>query len=104
MRGMNDLVRQAQIMQSKMMKMQEELAAKTVEGSSGGGMVKVVVNGRQDILSVAIDPAVVDPDDVSMLQDLVLTAMNDGIRASREMAEHEMKGLTGGISLPGIFG
>ena len=104
MRGMNDLMRQAQIMQNKMMKMQEELAEKTVEGSSGGGMVKVVVTGRQDVLSVTIDPAVVDPNDVSMLQDLVITALNEGIRASREMAEQEMKGLTGGISLPGMFG
>ena len=103
MRGMNDLVRQAQIMQNKMVKMQEELAAKTVEGSSGGGMVKVVVTGRQEVVSVAIDPAVVDPDDVSMLQDLVLTALNEGIRASRELAEQEMKSLTGGISLPGMF-
>ena len=103
MRGMNDIMRQAQIMQNKMLQKQEELASMNVEGSSGGGMVKVVVNGKQDIISVSIDPTVVDPADVGMLQDLVLTALNDGIRASREMAENELKSITGGISLPGMF-
>ena len=102
-RGMNDLMRQAQQMQNKMLKKQEELGQMTAEGSSGGGMVKVVVTGKQDILSVTIDPSVVDPNDVDMLQDLVLTALNDGMRASREMAEKELTSITGGISIPGLF-
>lgn len=103
MRGMNDLMRQAQIMQNKLAQKQEELGTLTTEGSSGGGMVKVVVTGKQDVVSISIDPTVVDPADVGMLEDLVLTALNDAMRAARELAEREMKSVTGGMSLPGLF-
>ncbi len=102
MAGMNELLRQAQVMQSKMAKMQEELGRKTVEGTSGGGMVRVVCTGKQEILSIAIDKAVVDPDDVDMLQDLVMAGVNDALRLSKEMMEREMGALTGGFKLPGM--
>ena len=103
MRGMNDLLRQAQVMQSKMAQMQEELARKTVEGSSGGGMVRVTATGRQELVSIVIDRNAVDPDDVEMLQDLVLTAVNDSLRLSRELMEREMASVTGGLKLPGFM-
>lgn len=100
MQGMSGLVKQAQELQAKMAKMQEELSGKTVEGSSGGGMVRVVCSGKQEIHSIKIDKAVVDPEDVDMLQDMVLAAVNDAIRLSRELAEREMSALTGGMRLP----
>jgi hypothetical protein len=103
MKGMNDLVRQAQIMQRKMEKIQEEAATKTVEASSGGGMVTVVANGKQEIQSVSIDPACVDPADVSMLQDLVLAAANEALKQAKEMVEAEMQSVTGGMKIPGMF-
>ncbi len=103
MRGMNDLLRQAQVMQNKMAKIQEELAEKTVEGSSGGGMIKVVCTGKQEIKSVSIDKSVIDPEDPDMLQDLVLAAVNESLRLSRELAEKEMAAVTGGIKLPGMM-
>ncbi len=103
MAGMNELLRQAQIMQSKMAKMQEELGQQTVEGSSGGGMVRVVCTGRQEIRSVSLDKAVVDPEDLDMLQDLVTAAVNDALRLSRDLAEREMGAITGGLKLPGMM-
>lgn len=103
MKGMNDLLRQAQVMQSKMLKLQEEAGAKIVEGSSGGGMVRVVSNGKQEIQSIAIDKEAVNPEDIEMLQDLVLTAVNDALRQAREMMDQEMGSLTGGMKLPGMF-
>lgn len=103
MRGMNDLMRQAQVMQAKMMKLQEEVAAKTVEASVGGGMVNVVCTGKQELVSVRIDPSVVNAEDVDMLQDLVLSAVNDALRQSKEMMEKEMSVLTGGMKLPGMM-
>ena len=103
MQGMGDLLRQAQLMQSKMAKMQEELAKKTVEGSSGGGMVRVICTGKQEILAISIDKTAVDPEDVEMLQDLVMAAVNDSLRLSREMMEKEMAGLTGGMKIPGMM-
>ncbi len=103
MRGMNDLLRQAQVMQNKMLKMQEELSDRTVEGKSGGGMVKVVCSGKQEIHSITIEKDAVDPNDVEMLQDLVLTAVNEALRLSREMMEKEMSALTGGIKIPGMM-
>lgn len=103
MKGMNDLLRQAQIMQKKIAKAQEELATKTVEAASGGGMVTVVCNGSQVIQSVKIDPSVVDPNDVAMLEDLVLAGVNEAIKKSKEMVEVEMGGLTGGMNIPGLF-
>lgn len=99
---MDDLLRQAQQMQEKMAEMQRQLSGKTVEGSSGGGMVKAVCTGRQELVSVQIDKAVVDGDDLEMLQDLIVAAVNDAIRLSRAMAEKELAALTGGFSIPGL--
>ena len=103
MKGMNDLLRQAQVMQNKMLKLQEETGARTVEASSGGGMVRVTSNGKQEIQAIIIEKDVVNPEDVEMLQDLVLTAVNEALRQAREMMEREMSALTGGMKLPGIF-
>ena len=102
MKGMANMMKQAQKLQSKMLQMQEELAQKTVEASAGGGMVKVVVNGKQQIVSVQIEKEVVDPEDVEMLQDLVQAAVNDALARSQEMANAEMSKLTGGLSIPGL--
>ncbi len=103
MKGMGNMMKQAQKLQSKMLKMQEELAARTVEASAGGGMVKVVASGRQQIVSIAIDPEVLDPEDIEMLQDLVLAAVNDALTKSQEMVSSEMGKLTGGLNIPGLF-
>ena len=102
MKGMGNMMKQAQQLQSKMMKLQEELADKTVESSSGGGMVKVTANGRQQVLSIQIEKEVVDPDDVEMLQDLVLAAVNDALAKAQEMVSSEMGKLTGGLNIPGL--
>lgn len=102
MKGMGNMMKQAQQLQAKMMKLQEELADKTVESSSGGGMVKVTANGRQQIVSIQIESEVVDPDDVEMLQDLVLAAVNDALAKSQEMVSSEMGKLTGGLNIPGL--
>lgn len=103
MRGMNEMVRQAQIMQKKMTQMQDELKTREVEASSGGGMVKVVCTGDQQIVSVNIEASVVESGDVEMLQDLVLTAVNDAVKKSKDMMEEEMGQLTGGMKIPGLF-
>ncbi len=103
MKNMGNLMKQAQKLQSKMLKMQDELAEKTVETAVGGGMVKVVANGRQQILSIEIEKEVVDPDDVEMLQDLVLSAVNDALVKSQEMVSDEMGKLTGGMNIPGMM-
>ena len=103
MKGMGKMMKQAQQLQSKMLKIQEEMAEKTVETTSGGGMVKVVANGRQQILSIQIEKEVVDPDDVEMLQDLILAAINDALIKSQEMASEEMSKLTGGMNIPGLM-
>ncbi len=100
MKSMGNMLREAQKLQARMMKLQEELASRTVEASSGGGMVRVVANGRQEIISLAIEPEVVDPKDVELLQDLVLAAVNDALGRSREMVAAEMGKLTGGLTLP----
>ncbi|MBR9981764.1 MAG: YbaB/EbfC family nucleoid-associated protein [Desulfatitalea sp.] len=103
MKGMGNMMKQAQKLQSKMLKMQEELADKTVETTAGGGMIRVVANGRQQIVSIAIDKEVVDPEDVDMLQDLVLAAVNDALAKAQEMVAGEMGKLTGGFNLPGLM-
>ena len=103
MKGMANMMKQAQKLQAKMMKLQEELAEKTVESSAGGGMVKVVANGRQQILSIQIEKEVVDPEDVEMLQDLVMAAVNDALAKAREMVGSEMSRLTGGMNIPGLM-
>ncbi|MDX2500646.1 MAG: YbaB/EbfC family nucleoid-associated protein [Deltaproteobacteria bacterium] len=102
MKGMGNMMKQAQQLQSKMMKLQEELAERTVESSSGGGMVKVTANGRQQISSIQIEKEVVDPDDVEMLQDLVMAAINDALAKAQEMVSSEMGKLTGGLNIPGL--
>ncbi len=103
MKGMGNMMKQAQKLQSKMLKLQEEMAEKTVEASSGGGMVKVVANGRHQLLSIQIDKEVVDPDDLEMLQDLILAAVNDALLKSQEMVTGEMSKLTGGMNIPGLM-
>ncbi len=96
-------MKQAQKMQAKMAEIQDQLADRIVESTSGGGMVKVQVNGRQEILSILLEPDVVDPEDVEMLQDLIVAAANDALHKSQEMMAEEMKKLTGGMSIPGLF-
>ena len=103
MKGMGNMMKQAQKLQSKMLKMQEELAERTVETSAGGGMISVVANGRQQLVSITIDKEVVDPDDVEMLQDLVLAAVNDALNKAQEMVAGEMGKLTGGFNIPGLL-
>lgn len=110
---LGNLMRQAQKMQEKMAEMQKELALKTCEASAGGGMVTATVNGSQELVSLTIDPSVVDPDDLEMLQDLVVAAVNEGIRRSKQMVSDEMSkltaglgglgGLGGGGGIPGLF-
>ena len=103
MKGMGDLVRQAQMMQNKISKLQEEVGKRTVEASAGGGMVSVTVNGAQEVLAVKIDPAVVNPEDVEMLQDLVLAAVNEALKKAGDMMKDEMAQVTGGLKIPGLF-
>lgn len=102
--NMGNLLKQAQQFQTKMAKLQEELAGRTVEASSGGGMVTVVANGKQEILSITIDPEVVDRDDTEMLQDLILAAVNDALTRAKSMVNEEMGKLTHGLNLPNIPG
>jgi hypothetical protein len=101
--GFGNILKQAQEMHSKISHLQEEMAEKRVEASSGGGMVSVVMNGKQEILSLRIDPEVVSRDDVEMLQDLIRAAVNEAIRKSQEMMSEEMKKITGGMSIPGLI-
>lgn len=100
--NMGQLLKQAQQFQAKMAKLQEELAERNVEATAGGGMVTVVANGKQEILSIRIDPEVIDPEDPEMLQDLILAAINDALGRARQMAQKEMGKLTQGINLPGL--
>jgi DNA-binding YbaB/EbfC family protein len=103
LKNLGNMMKQAQKLQSRMLEMQEELGNKTVTVQVGGGMVEVVANGRQEILSLRIDPEVVNPDDTDMLQDLVMAAINDALNRSREMVSEEMSKLTGGMKIPGLF-
>lgn len=103
MRGMQDMLRQAQMMQKKLSTMQEELKTREVEASSGGGMVTVRANGSNEILSIVIDKSVVEAGDVEMLQDLVLTAVSDALKKVKAMSDEEMGKITGGIKIPGMF-
>jgi DNA-binding YbaB/EbfC family protein len=100
--GMANLQRMAQQMQHEMVRIQAELESATVDGSAGGGVVSATVTGKQELVSLRIDPAAVDPGDVDMLQDLVVAAVNDALRASRELAEQKMAAVTGGLRLPGM--
>lgn len=103
MKGMGKVMKQAQKLQAQMAKLQDEMAEKTVATTSGGGMVKVVANGRQQVVSIQIEKEVVDPDDVEMLQDLILAAVNDALLKSQEMVSQEMSKLTGGLNIPGLM-
>jgi DNA-binding YbaB/EbfC family protein len=100
--SMGNLARMAQQMQAEMARVQAEVEALVVETSAGGGAVKAVVNGRQEVVSVTIDPSAVDPDDVEMLQDLITAAVNDGLRQVRDTAAEKMARVTGGLKLPGL--
>lgn len=102
-KGMGDFMRQAEKLQGQIKKIQEELATKTVEASSGGGMVTVVTNGKQDVVSIKIDPEVVNSDDVEMLQDLIVAAVNEAKKRSQELMAGELGRLTGGLGVPGLF-
>ena len=101
---MGNLLKQAQQFQTKIAKLQEELEDRTVETSAGGGMVTVVVNGRQELVSITIEPEVINSDDKEMLQDLILAAINDGLSKAKEMVNEEMGKLTKGLNLPNIPG
>lgn len=103
MGNMNNLMKQAKKMQDQMMKMQEELEERTVEASAGGGVVTVIANGKKEIMEISIDPSVVDPEDVEMLQDLVMAAANEALRMADEMVQSEMGKITGGMGIPGMF-
>ncbi len=101
--AMGDLLKQAQEMQARMAKIQEALASKTVQGSAGGGMVQVTVNGQFNITQVQIEPSVINAAEKDMLEDLILAAVNDGMRKARELASAEMSKLTGGMKIPGLM-
>jgi DNA-binding YbaB/EbfC family protein len=100
--GMANLQRMAQQMQQEMLRVQSELETLTVDGSAGGGVVKATVTGKQELVSIQIDPSAVDPSDVEMLQDLIVAAVNDALRGSRDVAEQKMAAVTGGLQLPGF--
>ena len=100
--GMGNLMKQAQQMQQKMLKLQEEIAKRTLDASVGGGMVMVTVNGKSEVLRIKIEPQVVDPDDVEMLEDLIVAGVNEALRKAQEMVSEEMSKLTGGLKIPGL--
>ena len=101
--NMQGLMKQAQKMQKQMAEIQEQMAKKTLEVSSGGGAIKVTINGEKQITSLVISPEVVDPDDVEMLQDLVISAVNEAFRQMEESVNSQMSKITGGMNLPGLF-
>lgn len=100
--GLGNMMKQVQQMQAKMEKIQADLEKLEVEGTAGGGMVTVIANGKQDILSIKIDPEVVDKDDVEMLQDLILAAVNQAKQKAQDIQQQQMAELTGGLNLPGL--
>jgi DNA-binding YbaB/EbfC family protein len=102
-KGFGNLVRQAQQLQAKMLKVQEEMATRTAEASAGGGMVTAVANGKQELVSIKLEKEVVNPEDLEMLQDLIVAAANAALKKAQEMVSDEMKKLTGGINLPGLM-
>jgi DNA-binding YbaB/EbfC family protein len=102
MANMGDMMKQAQQLQSKLARVQEDAGKKTVEASAGGNMVTAVVNGKLELVSLRIDPAVTSADDVEMLQDLVMAAVNEGIRQAQQMMADEMGKITGGLKIPGL--
>ena len=102
-KGFGNLMRQAQQLQAKMVKVQEEMATRTAEATAGGGMVTAVANGRQELVSIKVEKEVVNPEDVEMLQDLIVAAVNAALKKAQEMVSEEMKKLTGGMNLPGLM-
>ena len=102
MAGIDKFLKQAQKMQKDMAKIQAEMADKTVEATAGGGMVTVIASGNQEITSIKIDKEVVDPNDIEMLENLVVAAVNEGLRKSKEMCTEKMSKLTGGLNIPGL--
>jgi DNA-binding YbaB/EbfC family protein len=101
-KGLGDIMRQVQKMQARMEEIQAELEEERIEGSAGGGMVKVVANGKQQIVEVKIEQEVVDPDDVEMLEDLVVAAVNQALEKAQELAAEKMSAVTGGLKIPGL--
>lgn len=101
--NMKEMMRQAQRLQAKITQLQGELLQKRIEASAGGGMVKAVANGKPEIISITIEKEVVNPDDIEMLQDLVVAAVNEAILRAKEMAEEEMSKITGGLRIPGLI-
>ena len=102
--GMNDLLKQAQEMQSKLAELQQKVQQQTVEASSGGGMVTALMNGRMELVSLKVDPAIAADGDVEMLQDLVVAAVNEAVRKAQQMMADEMSRATGGLKIPGLMG
>jgi len=100
--GLGNMMKQIQQMQAKMEEIQAKLAETEVEGTAGGGMVKAVVNGKQELLEIKIDPEVVDPEDVDMLQDLIVAAVNQARTKAQELQNEQMSALTGGLNIPGM--
>ncbi len=103
MQNFGNIMKQAKKMQERMARLQEELAVKTVEASAGGGMVTCVVNGKYELLSLKVEKEVINPEDAEMLQDLIVAAVNEGIRKAQEMAALEMGKITGGLNIPGLM-
>ncbi|MDD4334269.1 MAG: YbaB/EbfC family nucleoid-associated protein [Desulfotomaculaceae bacterium] len=101
--NMNKMMKQVQKMQQEMVKLQEELGERRVESTAGGGVVKVIANGKNEVVSIEIKPEAVDPEDVEMLQDLITAAVNEALRQAQEMVSQEMGKLTGGLKIPGMF-
>jgi len=101
-KGFGNMMKEAQKLQQQMLELQEQVAKRTVEATAGGGMVTVVANGKQELVSIKIDPEVVSKDDVQMLEDLVLAACNEALRKSRELVQQELGKLTGGLKIPGL--
>ena len=104
MGGMNNMLKQVQKMQKEMEKVQDEMKERTVEATSGGGAVKVTASGKKEILDIIIDPSAVNPDDVEMLQDMIIAAVNEALRKADEMMTSEMGKITGGLNIPGMPG
>lgn len=100
--SMNKMIKQAKQVQEQIVKMQEELKEREIEASAGGGAITVKVNGKQNLTSIKIKPEAIDPDDIEMLEDLVMAAVNEGIRVSQEMVSTEMAKITGGFNIPGL--
>jgi hypothetical protein len=101
--NMNNMMKQVQKMQKQMGEVQAELETKEVEATAGGGAIKAVVNGKKELLNIEIQPEVVDPEDIEMLQDLIIAAVNEAIKKAEEMMEKEMGKITGGMNIPGMF-